>query len=358
MENKIRITYEDLNHPDVDKTLARYSEESTSRRGSGIPVSEFEKVSLIHKSWFYLMIAGSLGALIAWGFVEPLLNDFDDNFDQYAMLLIFSVGGMISLMIGCTEGILARNFSRAIKTGFIGFLIGLIGAFASMIVVGITATIIAPMGVAIIGEEAAADPINHFSGFVFLIVQRGILWTIIGMTFGLGPGIVLKSKKLVLNGFIGGMIGGAIGGLLFDPINYLLSGGTFETGVEVSRGVGFCILGASAGLFIGIVEMLTKEAWLIMIEGPLKGKQFIIYKNVTAIGSSPKCDIYLFKDSKIDPFHATINIIRDYYEIEDSGSNEGVLINGKKIKRERLLNGDEIQIGAAKFIYAEKDKKK
>ena len=42
------------------------------------------------------------------------------------------------------------------------------------------------------------------------------------------------------------MIGGAIGGLLFDPINYLLSGGTFETGVEVSRGWRFCILGASA----------------------------------------------------------------------------------------------------------------
>ena len=80
--------------------------------------------------------------------------------------------------------------------------------------------------------------------------------------------------------------------------------------------------------------MLTKEAWLIMIEGPLKRKavhkliktllQLVVLQSV----------IFIFKDSKIDPFHATINIIRDYYGIEDRGSNEGVLINVEKKSRE------------------------
>ena len=67
-----------------------------------------------------------------------------------------------------------------------------------------------------------------------------------------------------------------------------------------------------SGLFVGLVESLTKDAWLLMIVGPLKGKQFIVYKNPTRIGSSPKCEIYLFKDPAIDPFHATINILRDF----------------------------------------------
>ena len=140
------------------------------------------------------------------------------------------------------------------------------------------------------------------------------------------------------------MIGGAIGGMLFDPINYFVSGGTFDNGVSISRAIGFCVLGASTGLMIGMVETLSKEAWLIMTVGFLKGKQFIIYKNPTVIGSSPKCEIYLFKDPDIEPTHARINKLRDGYEIEDMNSaRSGTWINGIKINRQRLNNGDRFR---------------
>ena len=213
------------------------------------------------------------------------------------------------------------------------------------------------IGIPIVGRDVASDPVHYFSGFLLLVIARSLAWTVAGMTVGLGPGIALKAKKVTYNGFLGGMIGGAIGGLLFDPINYLFSGGTFETGAEISRAFGFAVIGLSAGFMIGLVEMLTKDAWLLMTAGPLKGKQFIVYKNPTMIGSSPKNEIYLFKDPAIQPVHAAIHILRDGYEIENLNSLSDTYINGRAIKRQRLISGDTIQIGETKFIYTEKEKK-
>ena len=55
----------------------------------------------------------------------------------------------------------------------------------------------------------------------------------------------------------------------------------------------------ATGIGIGVIESALKDRWLYVTSGPLAGKQFILYKPVTTIGSSQQCDIYLFKDSNI-----------------------------------------------------------
>lgn len=318
-----------------------------------------QKVSLIHKSWFYLMLAGALGAFIAWAVLEPY---FDDSWTAepstaVAILMLLSVGGLTGLMIGCMEGILARNFLRALKAGGLGFLVGFGGGFISLVLAGLLLAVIRPLGVAIVGRAAAADPVSHPSGFLLLVIVRSLIWTAVCMPVGLGPGIALKAKKLIMNGFLGGLIGGAIGGFLFDPINYIASGGTLMYAGEISRAIGFSVVGGCTGLMIGLVEMISKEAWLVMTEGPLKGKQFVIYKDPTVIGSSPRSEIYLFKDPAIEPAHAVIHTIRDGYEIEDKDTPDGTWINGQRTKRKRLISGDLIRIGKTQFTYSERAKR-
>ncbi len=359
MTSKLRITHEELRSPEVDQVLKRQAEELTLRTGMATRTIQPQKVSLIHRSWFYLMIAGALGAFIAWAVIEPY---FDDEMVSVgsgfiAFLLLLSVGGLTGLMIGCMEGILARNFFRALKAGGVGFLVGFGGGIASAIIAGLLMLFIDPLGIAIVGRAAAADPASHLSGFLLLVIRRSLIWAVVCMAVGLGPGIALKAKKLIMNGFLGGLIGGAIGGFLFDPINYIVSGGTFMFGGEISRAVGFCVVGGCAGLMIGLVEMISKEAWLVMTEGPLKGKQFIIYRDPTVIGSSPRSEIYLFKDPLIEPAHAVIHTIRDGYEIEDKDTPDGTWINGQRIKRKRLTTGDEIRIGKTQFTYSERSKR-
>jgi len=83
---------------------------------------------------------------------------------------------------------------------------------------------------------------------------------------------------------------------LFDPIEQLFT--TADGSAWPSRMIGFTTIGLLVGMFVGLVELWTRTAWLLMRAGPLAGKQFVIYRNPTVLGSSPKADIYLFKDGR------------------------------------------------------------
>jgi len=181
------------------------------------------------------------------------------------------------------------------------------------------------------------------------------------MAMGLGQGVALKSKKLLFNGFLGGVIGATLGGLLFDPIDVLLlSKGVMDPfrNADASRMIGFTLTGAFVGLMIGIVEQISKDAWLIMTQGPITGKQFIIYKELTVLGSSPNCEIYLFKDPEIDPEHAMIVKIHDGYVIKDNNSSTGIYVNNKKVRDCKLRNGDKVQLGKTIFSFSENERSK
>ncbi|MGC3996282.1 MAG: RING finger protein [Anaeromyxobacter sp.] len=111
-------------------------------------------------------------------------------------------------------------------------------------------------------------------------------------------------------------------------------------GGDLSRAVGFTVIGLTTGLMIGVVELLARDAWLKMQAGPLAGKEFVLFKNPTTIGSSPKADIYLFKDAEVEPVHALIHVVGEGYELEDKGGAGRTVVNGRAVRRKRLEAGD------------------
>ena len=100
----------------------------------------------------------------------------------------------------------------------------------------------------------------------------------------------------------------------------------------LSRGIGFTLIGLMVGLFVGIVEQWTKSAWLLMKAGPLAGKQFVVFRNPTVLGSAPKADVYLFKDEAIEPRHALIHDRGGRFEIEDMDTADGTYVNGIPVR--------------------------
>jgi pSer/pThr/pTyr-binding forkhead associated (FHA) protein len=69
------------------------------------------------------------------------------------------------------------------------------------------------------------------------------------------------------------------------------------------------------------------------------------------IGRSRECDIFL-EDLAVSRLHATIRETGDGgYEIEDHRSATGTYVNGMRINRYRLLEGDSIQIGMNKLVF-------
>jgi len=99
-----------------------------------------------------------------------------------------------------------------------------------------------------------------------------------GTMLGAGVGISTLRMPNLLKGAIGGWVGGLVGGVLFDPLGSLMASGIGSEGLA-SRFIGLCSIGLAIGLFIGLVQELTKAAWLTVEQGRLKGGN---------IGSTPR----------------------------------------------------------------------
>src|SRR5215470_17042026 len=63
-----------------------------------------------------------------------------------------------------------------------------------------------------------------------------------------------------------------------------------------------------------------------------------------AIGRQPESDL-LLRDSRISRTHARILLENGGYALEDAGSRHGTFLNGKRIHKEALRNGDKIEFG-------------
>ncbi len=71
----------------------------------------------------------------------------------------------------------------------------------------------------------------------------------------------------------------------------------------------------------------------------------------TTIGRSRECDIFL-EDLAVSRLHATIRLLPNGgYEIEDRRSATGTFVNGMRITRYHLLEGDTVQIGSSKLSF-------
>ena len=71
----------------------------------------------------------------------------------------------------------------------------------------------------------------------------------------------------------------------------------------------------------------------------------------TTIGRSRDCDIFL-EDLAVSRLHATIREVGNgSYEIEDHHSAAGTFVNGMRITRYQLIEGDIVQIGLNKLIF-------
>jgi len=92
-------------------------------------------------------------------------------------------------------------------------------------------------------------------------------------------------------------------------------------------------------------------AWLVFIdeEGkPIQDVRLILQKNV--IGKSNDADIFL-KDDFASKLHAVIHFEEGKFFLSDLGSTNHTWLNGKKIMKEEIIDGDKIRIGHQNMIF-------
>lgn len=354
MADPIRITTNDLHRPEVDDYVEM---QRFLRRDVGELSDRPWIIRVIYANWFYLAICSMVGALVGWACLEPFYSEADalaDEVNLIGFLWFPTVTSCIGLFLGAAEGLICRNAVRAVRSGSIALGVGFVGGFLVLMPAGLIFAMMAGIA-AELAPELQEGQGQLGLGLLLLFMGRAAAWAIAAIPAGIGQGIALKEKKVIINGLVGGVLGGLVGGMLFDPVDLLL---TPEQGeAALSRGIGFATIGLFVGLFVGLVEGWTKTAWLLMRKGPLAGKQFILYKDATVLGSSPKADVYLFKDDAIEPRHALLVNRGGRFEIEDCSTPDGTYVNGIPIKRHVLSDGDQIVLGKTVLEFSVKEAK-
>lgn len=200
--------------------------------------------------------------------------------------------------------------------------------------------------------------------FHFSLLLLG--WSITGLFIGFSlvgldlllsvddPDKFLASKKKLIKCLAGGGIGGTLGGMLFVLVAFLY-GKIYGQGLYwAPAALGFSALGISIGLFIGLAQVLLKDAWIKVENGRWKGKEILLTQAITIIGRAEGCNLGLFGDPNVAGQHAAISKNEKAFFVEDLGSRDGTFVNKKRISEAtQLQTEDLIQVGGTRVRFLE-----
>ncbi len=235
----------------------------------------------------------------------------------------------LGLFLGIGEGVFYGSKEKAVKYAAIGagvsILLGYISGYIAQFMYS---------------EMLTDDPSDFAAAFV-----RGLGWAIMGLGIGVACGLIKPEQKRIVFCAVGGLGGGFIGGFLFNYICDIIPNDI------VARGVAIVIMGVLIGLGVGLLEQFAKAAWLKVIRGEFEGKEYLVFAGTTSIGNNGKNTIVLFKDKLVGPHHCDIKLEGSKYVLTDCGTPMGTVVNGNKITKHILRNGDAIAIGNSVLVF-------
>ena len=94
----------------------------------------------------------------------------------------------------------------------------------------------------------------------------------------------------------------------------------------------------------------TSAAHLIIQEGPRAGKRLEIWKDLTTIGRSRNCDIFL-EDISVHRKQASIMRTVAGFVLRDDHGKGDSFVNGQSIKEQLLNHGDQLLFGNTKLVF-------
>lgn len=80
-------------------------------------------------------------------------------------------------------------------------------------------------------------------------------------------------------------------------------------------------------------------------------REYLLKNERTTVGRKPHNDIHL-EDPTVSGEHAVFLNLQNFY-VEDMGSTNGVVLNGKRVTKRQLTNGDIVRIGRHEFRFVD-----
>lgn len=235
----------------------------------------------------------------------------------------------IGLFLGIGEGVYYGSKEKAVLYGLLGAAISFVIGFGS----GFLAQLLYS---SLLGD----DPSLFLSSLI-----RGIGWTVMGVGIGLAIGLIRPQGKRILFCVLGGAIGAFLGGFLFNFVCEIIPNSI------AGRSVGIVIMGILIGVGVGLLEQVSKQAWLKVIRGEFEGKEYLVFNGTTSIGNNGKNTIVLFKDKLVGEHHCDIVQEGSRFKLVDCGTPMGTVVNGMRVTQHNLRQGDAIAIGNSVLVF-------
>ena len=291
------------------------------------------------------VIAAAVAALAGWLAFRLFFSEPTETTDLVGRAALeFAVfGGVFGAVVAAWDDARAGSWEVAGRAALAGLAVGAVGGAIS----GAVAQEIYGKLVKNILESATLENLGDIYSSPKFYLTRALGWAIFGVGVGASLGVAKRSSRKAINAAIGGAVGGALGGLVFHWASIHIQD---ESTAQL---IGFAVVGIGIGVAIGLVEVARRQAWLRVVAGGMLGKEFIVYHQVTNIGSAPKCEITLIKDPHVAPFHCRIDDRGGRYSIAAyEGSEVGV--NGTPVTSHWLRAGDSIELGGTTLQYQER----
>jgi len=92
---------------------------------------------------------------------------------------------------------------------------------------------------------------------------------------------------------------------------------------------------------------------LVVRKGPDVGERFFIDRPRLTVGRDPKCDIFL-NDVTVSRSHAVLEYNAGEVSVSDAGSLNGTYVNGVRVDKATLGDGDVVQIGRFQMLFMDR----
>ncbi|GAB6091031.1 FHA domain-containing protein [Spirochaeta dissipatitropha] len=280
---------------------------------------------------------GLLGGLAAWPLLQILLQ-YQTSFPSFLLFSLVS-GAVFGLIFGAffstSEGIILKRLDRFFAGMAIGALIGAIGGAAGFLV--------AQRVFLFFGERLALSE-GELQTFGYP-VSRALGWAVLGTCIGITEGIRVQSRRKFITGIVGGFLGGLVGGFILEALRTI-----FPLAASATL-IGLILLGISIGLAYSFIERRMSYGIFRILNGPHKGKEFILNQDKMSIGSSYRCHVLLADYDGVESRHGQLQTVDRELLLKPVGEDQEILVNDIAVSERLLKFEDVIKIGTVKLLY-------
>lgn len=244
-------------------------------------------------------------------------------------------GGVMGAFFGSIESITLSIQSKFFSGIISGIIIGAFG--------GILGYLTGQLVLILLIDTLSYS--NKMLNTIAIPISRIIGWGTLGIFIGAIDGLRTRSLNKIKVGLLGGFLGGLIGGGILEYLR------VYFPDFSLGRLLGILCLGFFIGLLYSIFENYFSRGVFKLLNGPMKGKEYLLIQKKIRLGAAQKSDIYLENYKGIIENHAGIEVNGNTVVIKSKKSTHPVIVNEEPIMEHQLKFEDVIQVGNAKFLF-------